>query len=188
MSKITSKEKLIEATIDCVWKNGLHSVTTAKIAKVAGLSEAMIYKHFGNKDDLVVESYLWLKKSLYQYVAGQMDPNQEILEQSRTIWFSQFNFFVETPAYLSMLTQIEHSNYLTSDLRSKGEILVEPLFDLYDHGVKQGIFKPLDREVVVALFLPPILTLAEAIINGRMKHDPLMLEQAYECTIKGIRQ
>lgn len=50
---ISAREKLILATIACIEKEGIHSVTIRSIAKEAGVNSAAINYYFGTKDKLV---------------------------------------------------------------------------------------------------------------------------------------
>lgn len=49
----SAREKLLNATVACIEKEGLHSVTIRSIAKEAGVNSAAINYYFGTKDKLV---------------------------------------------------------------------------------------------------------------------------------------
>lgn len=59
MAVTTKKEKtmqnIIDSTIKLFASKGYSATTTALIAKEAGVSEAIIFKHFGNKEGLLKE-------------------------------------------------------------------------------------------------------------------------------------
>lgn len=59
MQTNTKKEKtmqnIIDSTIKLFSSKGYNATTTALIAKDAGVSEAIIFKHFGNKENLLKE-------------------------------------------------------------------------------------------------------------------------------------
>lgn len=59
MQANTKKEKtmqnIIDSTIKLFSSKGYNATTTALIAKDAGVSEAIIFKHFGNKENLLKE-------------------------------------------------------------------------------------------------------------------------------------
>ena len=100
MDKRSSKDKLISATIEAICENGLHSVTTAKIANKAKLSEAMIYKTFGNKDDMIIASFLEIKKELNNYVISRLDSTMDFESKNYSIWQSHLNYFMGNPQHL----------------------------------------------------------------------------------------
>ena len=47
------KEKIITAALTLFANNGFNAVSTSKIAKSAGVSEGLIFRHFGNKKGLL---------------------------------------------------------------------------------------------------------------------------------------
>lgn len=53
--KKVNKQRIIETTIKLFALHGYNATTTALIAKNAGVSEAIIFKHFGNKENLLKE-------------------------------------------------------------------------------------------------------------------------------------
>ncbi len=47
------QEKIISAALQLFAKEGFHATSTSKVAKAAGVSEGLIFRHFGNKDGLL---------------------------------------------------------------------------------------------------------------------------------------
>jgi AcrR family transcriptional regulator len=49
------REAILVASLHLFAKHGLHGVTTRQIAEAAGVSEALLYRHFASKDELFAE-------------------------------------------------------------------------------------------------------------------------------------
>ena len=47
------QEKILNAALELFAKEGFRSTSTSKVAKLAGVSEGLIFRHFGNKDGLL---------------------------------------------------------------------------------------------------------------------------------------
>ena len=47
------KEKLLHAALELFAKDGFKTTSTSKVAKHAGVSEGLIFRHFGNKEGLL---------------------------------------------------------------------------------------------------------------------------------------
>lgn len=58
----SKKELILETALDLFAQNGFTSTSTAKIAKAAGVSEGLIFRHFCNKEGLL-NSIMELGKS-----------------------------------------------------------------------------------------------------------------------------
>lgn len=52
MSGDERREQIIETAVELFSKNGFSGTTTKKIAEAAGISEAIIFRHFSSKDEL----------------------------------------------------------------------------------------------------------------------------------------
>jgi len=186
MATLSSKEKLIQATIESIYEHDLHSVTTAKIAKKAGLSEAMIYKHFGNKDELIVETFMSIKMRLNLVVEANIDSEKSFEDQCYDVWLGHIKFFVDNEAYLRVIAQFEQSNYMTESLRNACLLKISTILDLFGKGIRLGLFREMDIELVSALFFAPILALSDSFIKKRldMNEDTLLL--AFSATMKAL--
>jgi len=55
-NKLQTREKIILATIDCVGRDGIQSLTIRSISKEAGVNSAAINYYFGTKEKLVDEA------------------------------------------------------------------------------------------------------------------------------------
>jgi TetR/AcrR family transcriptional regulator len=52
MSGVDRREQIIATAVELFSKNGFNGTTTKKIAEAAGISEAMVFRHFASKDEL----------------------------------------------------------------------------------------------------------------------------------------
>lgn len=52
MSGDRRREQILETAVDLFSKHGFSGTTTKKIAEAAGVSEAMVFRHFASKDEL----------------------------------------------------------------------------------------------------------------------------------------
>jgi AcrR family transcriptional regulator len=55
LSSAERREKILEASLRLFALHGRHGVTTRQIAEAAGMSEALLYRHFRSKDALFAE-------------------------------------------------------------------------------------------------------------------------------------
>jgi TetR/AcrR family transcriptional repressor of bet genes len=74
-SREMRRQQLIDATIKCISKKGLGSLTLGDVAKIAGLSQGIVNLHFASKDNLLNETL--------QYLAQDYRSNfEQIIERS----------------------------------------------------------------------------------------------------------
>lgn len=75
------QEKIIRTALQLFAENGFDATSTSKIAKTAGVSEGLIFRHFGNKDGLlsaIMELGREKAHSYYQIILGHDNPKMVI--------------------------------------------------------------------------------------------------------------
>lgn len=75
------KEKILMAALELFAKEGFQSTSTSKVAKTAGVSEGLIFRHFTNKEGLleaIIQSGEERVKDLFADVLLEKDPKKVI--------------------------------------------------------------------------------------------------------------
>jgi len=72
--KAETREQLIGATEALICEGGLSAVTTQSVAKKGGFAEGTIYRHFKNRDDLIIST-------MRERLAGDFDEAVAVLER-----------------------------------------------------------------------------------------------------------
>jgi len=75
------KEKILQAALELFAEEGFKPTSTSKIAKRAGVSEGLIFRHFGNKDGLLEAILLEGEeraKELFADIVFESDPEKVI--------------------------------------------------------------------------------------------------------------
>ena len=83
------QSKIIEATIECIEREGIQAVTIRKIAKLAGVNSAAINYYFRSKEKLVEE----VKRTTVEHVFE--DWREIINDESRTVRERLFLLFTD---------------------------------------------------------------------------------------------
>lgn len=55
--KVSTKARILNATLQLIWKYGITNTTTKRIAEAAGVNEVTIFRKFKNKGNLIAETY-----------------------------------------------------------------------------------------------------------------------------------
>ena len=93
-------KRVLETSIDLFAKNGYSNTSTSEIAKIAGVAEGTIFKHFGTKENLLLSSIM---PFIFDYVLPEMIIDFEDveikgkiqLEVLKEIVYERFNFMSE---------------------------------------------------------------------------------------------
>jgi len=93
------QEKIVQAALQLFAKEGYHATSTSKVAKQAGVSEGLIFRHFGNKEGLlqaILEEGERRIKALFVDIVMESDPNEVIrkaIEMPGKIDVSDYDFW-----------------------------------------------------------------------------------------------
>jgi AcrR family transcriptional regulator len=93
------QEKILEAALALFAKEGYHATYTSKVAKAAGVSEGLIFRHFGNKEGLlqaILEEGERRVKALFVNIVMETEPKEVIrktIEMTGKIDESDFDFW-----------------------------------------------------------------------------------------------
>lgn len=93
------QEKIIQAALLLFAKEGFHATSTRKVANAAGVSEGLIFRHFGNKEGLlqaILEFGAEKLKAIIVDIVMENDPKKVIrktIELPTNIDKSEYDFW-----------------------------------------------------------------------------------------------
>ena len=74
-----------QAVIDLVYEEGLSKLTTAKVAKRAGVSPATLYLHYSSKEDMLSRIYEQLKELMHEGLGQVIEEGESLEHQLRAM-------------------------------------------------------------------------------------------------------
>jgi AcrR family transcriptional regulator len=87
-----TRQKLLEATVDCVNELGIHRITTPEICRRAGVAQGTFFYHFGSKQEIIVAVHAYIHKHLLKETEefylnlSSEDPAERISKLLDYIW------------------------------------------------------------------------------------------------------
>lgn len=176
---VVKQEALFKATIKLVNEIGFAASSISKIAKEAEISPATIYVYHKNKDDLLVSTYIEIKKELSRALFSDYDDSLPIRDILRRIWLNGFAYAYKHYAYLNFTQQFSNSPF--SDLLDKEEIarLFEPLMETFQRGIDQKIIKDVEFELLNTFVIYPVIILSNRRLCSQIKLSEDNIERAF---------
>jgi TetR/AcrR family transcriptional regulator len=152
-----TKEKILDTALIEFAKNGIEGARVDTIADKAGINKAMIYYHFGSKENLyqaVIECHL---ERIGNFVARTIEEEADL--EKFLIKLSGFYnaLSVERPTFFpiilrEMITGGERIKVaLTRIMGARG--ILRRLREMIDAGIDRGDFRKLDSRQVIVSFL-----------------------------------
>lgn len=109
---MNSKTAFIDSAIKVVAEKGIQNVTTKEMGKAAGYSEAIIYRHFKDKDDLLVYTFKSLDDELVRVITeSEKRASKSTSSAYRTVFNDFWSFVLGNKDKCSYFIQFYYSSY-----------------------------------------------------------------------------
>ena len=144
------RQEIIRAAMEVFARNGFGGSTTREIAENAGISEAMIYSHFRNKEDLytaIIDEKLQESEPLY-YPLDAMR-NKDDPRVFTTIVSNYLRVHSEETNFLRLLLFSGLEGHELAGMFVAGPVrkFFEFLADYIRQRIDEGAFKPVNPEI-----------------------------------------
>jgi len=144
------RQDIIRAAMEVFARNGFGGSTTREIAENAGISEAMIYSHFRNKQDLytaIIDEKLQESEPLY-YPLDAMR-NKDDPRVFTTIVSNYLRRHSEDTTFLRLLLFSALEGHELASMFVAGPVrkFFEFLADYIGQRIDEGAFKPVNPEI-----------------------------------------
>jgi AcrR family transcriptional regulator len=132
--KEARKQLIIDAAIRLFSRKSISNVSIRDIAKEAGISPALIYRYFTDRDDLFVASFLRKSEEMLKQfqeelqIAGTLNPEK--------IGQKFVNFLIENDLFFRMMTHFMLDTSIKEDSMKTFNNSIKQVLDLFDEAFK----------------------------------------------------
>ena len=157
MSTDISKRQLeiIEAAGKILTEKGINGLTTKKLAQEMNFSESALYRHFSNKEEIIVCMLNYLALNMDQH-STELE-NKNPIEQLKNFFQNQFRFFERQPYFViavfseGLLEESEKINHAIKSLMNKRMQLLKPIIQIGQE--KGAITNDLDSDELIHIIM-----------------------------------
>jgi AcrR family transcriptional regulator len=163
MARPRSEDKrkaILAAATNVVAKLGV-SAATAKISKAAGVAEGTLFTYFDDKDALLNELFLELKRELRDAKVGGAPASGALVDRARHMWDRYVNWGVAHPTKRRALHQLAVSDHVTPASKQ----IAKAMFAEVDATLQEGLAGGPLRDQPPALAGAILMALAETTID-----------------------
>ncbi|MCR9013868.1 TetR/AcrR family transcriptional regulator [Aquiflexum gelatinilyticum] len=144
MKEISERQKeIIEAAGKLLSNSGMSGLTTKKLAQEMGFSEAAIYRHFENKEAIIIGLLQFLRADMDQRLVAAIKENNTPEAKFKAIFKSQFDFFSENPHFVVAVFSdglLEASEKINQAILHLMQTKISYLMPVILDGQQKGIF------------------------------------------------
>ncbi|WP_020537774.1 TetR/AcrR family transcriptional regulator [Lewinella cohaerens] len=168
----TKKERILEAALELFAKQGFAATSTNAIAKKAGVSEGLLFKHFGNKQGLL-EALLKEGEERVAVLALPIVAEENPQEVLRKYIELPFNMPQEAYNFWRLIFQLKWNiNY---DHKKKLKPIRDKLIAVFTGLGKSN--PPLETEMLMQLIDSASIGLLQGTLNEPMAYRDFLLKK-----------
>lgn len=101
-AKDARQQQLIDATIDCIYKHGLHQTTLAKVTAQANLSIGTVNFYFGSKQQLLLGTLAFVCNEFRQHLVSAITADISAAEALKKVIAIHFDPFLCSPQKIAV--------------------------------------------------------------------------------------
>ncbi len=181
------QDAIIRATVKLVNSIGFVATSISKIAKEADVSPATIYIYYENKEDLLVSTYVDIKRKMSAAILEDFDDSLPIRDIMKESWFKLFNFISNNPGDFQYTEQFSNSPYSSLVNKSEVEKHFEPLLEVVQRGIQQKIIKDVPLDILQIFILYPVTILSNPRLCADFDCDERSIETAFNMAWDAIK-
>ena len=178
---------LFEATVKTVNEVGFAAASVSKIAKQARVSPSTLYIYYSNKEDLLVSTYIDIKKNFSRAILKDFDAGLPLRDILLNVWLAMSDYIAHHLDHFRFTEQFASSPY--QDLVSK-EVVQQyftPLIEVLQKGIDQKIIKDVEQDVLAAFIFYPAMALSNPRMCSQFEMTPESMEAAFNLAWDAVK-
>ncbi len=119
---------ILQESIKLIADKGIQGLTIKNLANAIGVTEPAIYRHFENKQKILIGILSLLKNNREDFIKSLHDTNANSLEQLKDLFQMRFKYFAKNPAIASII--------FSEELFRNDPLLSEKVFEIMKENQK----------------------------------------------------
>lgn len=182
----TKIDAIFEATLKLVQKSGFNGLKMADVAKAAGMATGTLYIYFKNKDVLINELFLSLKRSKTHRMMAGYDPLDSFEDTFRKLWFNYLELSLAEPERMLFIEQFAHTSFLTKKTKQQGDQMLEPLIAFLEQGMQKKIIRKMPMDLLLSQLMGPIYEAIKAQQSKKLVLTPAQKQGLFEMAWRSV--
>lgn len=161
IEKRNKRELILDATLSLLFKYGFHGTPISLIAKKADVGAGTIYRYFKNKDELINELFIEIKRRVLIAMYEGYDVKFPYKKRFKLLWVNMMNYYNKNPKEFIFIEQHRYAPYVSSNTRSQSNKVLYPVLLFFLEGKKKKLIKHLPLYTIIGLIYGPIITMVK---------------------------
>jgi AcrR family transcriptional regulator len=189
MESLMSEKRnaILEATLELVSERGFHNTPMSMIAREANVGPGTIYRNFENKEALINELFLELKRRISEPMLAGFSEGSTTEEIFQRIWRRTFQYCLNHSEEMLFLEQYHNSPFLIAETEAATREYITPIEEAFESAVRAGELKPMPFEMYSIFLWNTIAAHAQLHLNGILIMDEDNLSTAIQACWNAVK-
>lgn len=150
------KEQIVRAALDITGKDGVQCLTTSRIAREVGISEANLYRHFKNKDAIINALIDSVEETLNGNVKKVRSEDVPAIEKMERIFKLHLDYIQQNCGIprIVLSSEVLFVRGLQKKLLSFVNRYMKALGEILEEGVSDGSIRPnINADAMATMFI-----------------------------------
>ncbi len=170
------------AAIELITTIGFADASMSKIAKAANVSPATIYVYFDNKEDLLNQIFLMIKREYSDAIQAGVEESLSVEEGFRRMFENGCRYSLTEPVKFTFSEQFNHSPLVNRVSREEGSAYYDTVKNFFERGKQEGILRDIPYALFLSYFFAPPINLCKKHHAKVLVFDKPLQEKAFELT------
>jgi AcrR family transcriptional regulator len=189
MARPKSEERrnaILDALTQTIASKGV-SASTLAVAKMAGVSEGTIFKHFVTKDELLNSLYAELKLEIADALMSGFPRRLSVRSRLQFIWERYVTWGSGHFAKFRALQQLTLWDGLTDEAKATGTQQFESIRQIYQDAMDQRLWRPVSEQLVGAT-ITAFSEITVALIQNNTEMQREYMETCFEMLWSSLKK
>ncbi len=178
------KNTIFEAASSLLEQHGSDALTMNQVATKVGFATASLYNYFQDKDDLLHFCYSRLVEPFLQAIEEAAGTDLPATQQLERILRTALEHAVKHKGLIKLMAAMDYDSKIRRDTRPR---LLQILTTIFQHGIKEGSFRPHDPTHTGRMFLGCLSELFDMQAGGASNEDVnRFAETLIDATLNGF--
>jgi AcrR family transcriptional regulator len=176
------REAIRRAALELITTVGFAATSMSKIARAANVSPATIYVYFENKEDMLNQLYLSVKREISEAMLEGFEEGMPVEEGFKLLWENAYRYMLAHPREFAFSEQFANSPLVNRVSKEEGAEYYQAVFGLFERGKREGLFKDLPPSLFQAIWFAPAMMLGKQHHNGDLVFTGELQQTTFEVT------
>jgi len=153
----------------------------------AGVSSSTIYVYFENKEDMLNKLFLMAKEEQSVSMFKGWNQDAQVKAGLENCLRNYVNFSLSFPVKFSFQEQFYNSPNISSETKKTTYHYYEPLLDLIERGIQQGIVRDCSRELISAFTFAPLIFMIRAHHSKELEFTTELVDETIKLVWQSVR-